>query len=112
MSNIFEVDVSNISGGPGYKSVTIVEQGLIYTPYIPMQTANWMPPYRLVRTCVDVAATWYTIKVDRDELHDWVIAHDSGWRYAANQRFNADYFGATYDLREDIYTLFVLRWSK
>ena len=100
--------MSNIIGGPWYKSVTIVDQGLIYTPYIPMQTANWMPPYRLLKTCVDVAATWYTIKVDRDEIHDWVISHDAGWRYAANQRFNI----ATYDLREDIYTLFVLRWSK
>lgn len=69
-------------------------------------------PYENVRIVQDVNEKWYTIRSNRQEINDWIIDQSDGWRYAANSRFK-DYWQEEncYDLREDVYTWFILRWK-
>ena len=95
-------------GWPSMDSVP----GVIHCPYIPTNIfGDDGPIYRLLKTCVDVSTTWYTIKVGREIIKDWIISHD-GWRYASNPANGDDHFGSICDLREDMYIMFVLRWGE
>ena len=67
-------------------------------------------PYSIVRIVQDVSAKWYTVKINRVEIQDWVIEHDGGWRFAANTTLGGFADIGCYDLREDVYNWFVLRW--
>lgn len=65
-------------------------------------------PYVKRREIQDVDTKWYTIQVNRNAILDWIYNQPDGWRPAANLRFSSK---STFDLREDVYTWFILRWG-
>jgi len=90
-------------------NVTIINPAVIHAPYIPAQylAAIMEVKYTLMRTRVDIDTTWYTIGVYSEEIHNWIIALDGGWRHNHGALSEDD----GYELREDMYNWFILRWS-
>jgi len=68
-------------------------------------------PYVLVRMVQDVPYKWYTVKINRLDIQDWVIDHSEGWRFAANTKLGGFSDIGCFDLREDVYSWFILRWE-
>lgn len=85
------------------------DAGLFYAPYVPF-TKNTMAEYRLLKKIQDVDGMWYSVQIYSSNVADWLINHSDGWRYTAkNYPGWTDY--SLYDIREDVYTWFVLRWG-
>lgn len=89
----------------------IVDAGMFYAPYIPINITQYNQHYRVLRKMCDIDATWYTIILYNYAIHEWIFALDSGWRFAANMKFD-DSFSGDYDLREDMYMWLELQWNK
>jgi hypothetical protein len=76
-----------------------------YAPYNPFGV-----PYKTTRKITDVDGIWYTVITMKHEVDDWIVELPMGsWRYSANRRM-VDLFSG-FDLREDVYQWFLLRWS-
>lgn len=72
---------------------------------------NFSYPYLLVRIVQDVPYKWYTVRINRLDIQDWVIDNSDGWRFAANTTLGGFTDKGCYDLREDVYSWFILRWA-
>ena len=82
-----------------------------YAPYVPL-TIGSIRPYTLIRTVEDIDTTWHTLKIHHTPAAEWVMDLPIGsWRYAANRAFGGWMDYSEYELREDVYSLFILRWS-
>jgi hypothetical protein len=69
-------------------------------------------PYAFDKKIVDVDTIWYTITIHHPPAEEWLYEQPVGsWRYAANRPYSGFFERTMYDLREDVYNWFVLRWS-
>ena len=80
----------------------------IYVPVIPINITK-IENYRLLRTIQDVDCKWYSVKIYSQPVADWLIEQD-GWRYTAS-RYPGWTDNSLYDIKEELYSWFVLRWS-
>ena len=85
--------------------------GFFYAPYIPMVDIG-MNPYKVIKKIQDTDGWWYTISITNSEAVEWLVNQAIGsWRYAANPKFSIWIDHTMYDIREDVYNWFLLRWS-
>lgn len=66
-----------------------------------------MPAYIKLHTIDDVDTRWYTLKIYRSSIRNWLYDQPDGWRLTPNSNSITECF----DLREDLYTWFILRWG-
>jgi hypothetical protein len=90
----------------------VMDSGMFYAPYIPVGITG-IKPYSFIRKVDDVNEAWYTIKIHHPPAVDWMIEElpIGSWRYAANTPLGGWVDLSVYDLREDAYSWFTLRWS-
>lgn len=84
--------------------------GMFYAPYVPKTKSPSY--YEVLKTIDDVDGTWYSIKVYYNDTAHWILEQPHGWRYMTrglSQQSWHDY--SLFDIREDVYTWFALRWS-
>ena len=64
--------------------------------------------YSFIRKIDDVNVSWYTIKIYHTHALDWIVEElpVGSWRYEHGM---AD--GNHIDLREDVYSWFLLKWG-
>ena len=83
--------------------------GLFYAPYIPFSIMN--VKYQLIKTLDNVDTIWYTVKVSSIDEIEWILQYNQGWRYTPISHgfylIDIDFF----DLNEQLYTFFVLRFG-
>ena len=84
---------------------------IINAPYIPLGLSSFRP-HTLIRTVEDIDVKWYTLSIHHSPTRDWVMDLPIGsWRYAANRTFGGWMDYSEYELREDAYNWFILRWA-
>lgn len=89
-----------------YKGSTQISAGVFYAPYIPLDfRTRYSMRYYVVSTYQDVNALWYIIASQTPGISEWIVNLPEGsWRYANGR-------GGQFEIREDSYTLFVLKWG-
>lgn len=89
-----------------------MDSGMFYAPYIPVGITG-IKPYSFIRKVDDIDYAWYTVKILHPPAEDWLIEElpIGSWRYAANRAFGGWMDYSEYELREDAYTWFLLRWG-
>lgn len=84
--------------------------GMFYAPYVPITKSS--SHYEVLKTIKDVDGTWFSIKIYSEHTADWILEQPQGWRYMARDLTQPNWHDfSLFDIREDVYTWFVMRWS-
>jgi hypothetical protein len=69
-----------------------------------------LPPYRRIDTRLDGLHTWYTVACTR-EVKAWILQQNTLGYHSYPEPAYAKVYGSTFDIREDLFTMLVLRFG-